>query len=634
MSDDYGFHFEPAGRSGSQGAIDAAQEHFEGSTAQASVVRETGQNSLDHPADGSDGPIRMEFEIATLATADIPGIDGLRDHLRWVERETRRQQGHGRMRRAAELAEEDEVRVLRISDYGTTGLTGSESVDSPSSPLSALTRGTGTSDDDGARGGSFGIGSAVGPMASDMSTVLYVSRPQDEDTTVFAGYSRLASHRDDDGEWHRGDGYFTRLDAEDFDYLRPAPRLGSFPTRAEPGTDIYILGFRMAEDDPDLTHIRDAAVDNFMAAILHGRLVVTGIHHGDQSWTLDDTSLSDHVRGRTEAAAFLQALQDPTPTIEKVDGVGQVKLYVNIDNSLDSKLHTITMRKPLMRIDEFKHHSITVPYAAVLVCDDDEGNRVLRRLEPPRHDEWDPGRDPVNGRRIVSSLKTFVRAALRDRVDEKLGDTVEIKGLARYLPAPTVAGGPSGTPAVPGTEPGGSEQESSTVTGDPDADATEPVTTRRKVTVKVRKPAVADEGDEVIEKGKDRGGEGERSDDGEPRLPGKGSEAEEGRSRIARGDIRFRSWNDPSSPGTTLLAVTARHDVAGDLQLVPLGPGGTAEDGYVLPIESASLETAVGPQTIDVDGNTLCGLDLTGGATTRIRLRVPEGVRYRLEVAP
>lgn len=43
----FGFYFERAGRAATQGAIAPAEQYFEGSRAEVSVVRETGQNSLD-----------------------------------------------------------------------------------------------------------------------------------------------------------------------------------------------------------------------------------------------------------------------------------------------------------------------------------------------------------------------------------------------------------------------------------------------------------------------------------------------------------------------------------------------------------------------------------------------------------
>ena len=232
--DGFGFYFETARRAAAQGAIAPAEQFFEGSHAEESLVRETGQNSLD--AKAGEAPVTMVFELAGIPTDSIPGIDRLRDHLSRSAVAAEGSQGHDRMLRACETADSDEVMVLRISDYGTKGLGGTESINDPQSPLSALTRGAGISADDGSRGGSFGIGSAVGPMASDMCTVLYTSLPLGSSDVVFAGYSRLASHRDDVGRWRVGDGFFTDLSVEDdFRYLRNPHPIGPFEGRSEAG---------------------------------------------------------------------------------------------------------------------------------------------------------------------------------------------------------------------------------------------------------------------------------------------------------------------------------------------------------------------------------------------------------------
>ena len=222
---EYGFHFEKQGLSGEEGPIDPAQQYFEGSHADHAVVRETGQNTLDNRGKTADGPIKMVFELGEMNTQDIPGIQRLREHLDAAAEQTGGQQGHERMVKAAALAKEETISVLRISDYNTTGLQGSEALASKGSPISRLTRGKGGSSDD-ERGGSFGIGSAVGPMASDLCTVLYTSVPEDTRNSVLAGYTRLATHSLNDTSY-RAEGHFTRLGyEEDFEYQRPAPGVG------------------------------------------------------------------------------------------------------------------------------------------------------------------------------------------------------------------------------------------------------------------------------------------------------------------------------------------------------------------------------------------------------------------------
>ena len=625
---DHGFYFEKSGLSASQGAIDPAQQHFEGSSAEESVVRETGQNSID--ASRGEGPVRMVFELKSMATKDIPDIEQLRTHLKQVDKETEGQAGHERMKGAARLADKETIMVLRISDYGTKGLTGAECIKNSKSPLSALTRGSGNSDDSGGRGGSFGIGSAVGPMMSDLSTVLYTSLPMDADQTVFAAYSRLASHIDGEGINRNGDGFFTKLNAKsDFEYLRPAPQIGSFPERTEVGTDIYILGYRMAEHDPLLHQIRQAVIENFMVAIHRKELEIVGISPAEE-WTLNADSLVDYAKDRADTYAFYRAITDPEPTTKQSELLGKISLYACIDQTLDRSLHTITMRSPHMKIGQYKHTSISAKYAAVLICDEKKGNDLLRVLEPPRHNEWDPGRDTVRGAKVVKEMKDFIRTSLRERVKSEMGDTIEIKGLSRFLPMEGIEEDGDGEPYVPVVKGGSRGNEASTVSGKPSAKKTK----RKKggaTSVTVTQPATGGKGDSDIITGKKRGGNSKRKNSGKGK-PGKG-EAGKGDSLILAGDIQFRSWikTNVEKPSIATLVLTSKKDISGDMTLAALGLGGNPEE-FTIPITAVKICSEAEESTLEFSGNTLKNLNLTGGRTVRVEIALPAGDRYRLGV--
>lgn len=625
-SSTFGFYFELAGRSASQGAVTPAEQFFEGSLAESSLVRETAQNSID--ARAGSAPVTMVFELAEMPTDSILGIAGLRSHLEQVEAQTRGAQGHDSMLLAHTTALQATIPVLRISDYGTKGLTGSESIDDPNSPLSALTRGAGISADDGGRGGSFGIGSAVGPMASNMSTVLYTSQPLASQEVVFAGYSCLASHRDTDNIWRVGDGFFTDLSRkDDFSYLRNPTAFGPFPARTEPGTDVYVLGYRKAEVDPDLQHIKIAFMRNFLVAIDRGELIVKGITPS-HTWQLDQDSLQQHVGEDAEAQAFHRAIKDAEPIIRTSARLGRLALHINVDDNLEKSLHTITVRKPLMRIDSFRHTSIPVKYAAVLECADDKANKLLRTLEPPQHHTWDPGRADY-GRSVIKELKDFVREGLKSRVKQQIGDQVVIKGLSKYLPAELFEEKSmgEGTAGIP--EPGdGTERESSTVRGANGTERPVPAGGRRSVRVGVRTAADSD-GDSPTDKGKNTGGTKKRKKTG-GELPGEGQQGE-GAAQITSGDVRFRSWSDAVS-GDVCLALTPTEDINGDLELVALGPGGSIETDYQLPIDDGYLTTGGVSTLLKHNGNILAQLQLRAGVTSHIRLKLSSNHRYRLGV--
>ncbi|MEC4088874.1 hypothetical protein [Pseudoalteromonas rubra] len=627
-TNEFGFYFEKQGRSGNEGPIDPAQQYFEGSHADQAVVRETAQNTLDNKGTGVDGPIRMEFELKEIKTDDIPGIDGLRNHLLAAAKNTEGQQGHDRIAQAVALSNEESISVLRISDYNTTGLTGCESLKTKESPLSRLTRGTGGSNDD-ERGGSFGIGSAVGPMASDLCTVIYTSLPEDSDCSVLAGYTRLATHLID-GESFRAEGFYTNLNRiDDFEYQRPAPEIGSFSKRTEPGTDIYILGYRMSGRDPNLVGVRTAMISNFMAAIKNGNLIVEGITT-DNSWTLNAEELGRYVKDLPEERAFYDALEYSEPVEEEIDKVGKVKLYINLDDSLDKKLHTVTMRAPLMKIDTFKHTSIPNKYAAVLICDSVEGNKYLRQLEPPQHHKWDEAREPEYGKKIVEALKGFVKKSLNKKISSEIGEEIKIEGLSRFLPINSEKGnGREGSDKV---EPSPSDHEvkgeSSSVKGKPQERNIDPIPPVKKLSVKVQQPAKPAGPDDIDNKIKP----GKRNKKRKKR--GKGQKGS-GSARIPGQSIRFRSWsanNDEKGVALITLAVTAGTTERGDLTLAALGSGGEAEEKYILPILRAVSHSSEGSMELEYSGNTLKNVSLTEGKLTRIDIHLPAGERYRLGV--
>jgi hypothetical protein len=476
-------------------------------------------------------------------------------------------------------------------------------------------------------------------MASDLSTVFYTSMPLGTDEVVFAGHSRLASHKDAGGIWRGGDGFYTKRSVEsDFSYLRTRVSFGPFGSRTEPGTDIFIMGYRSAAEDPQLHNIRDEFVDNFMMAIHAGRLVVSGVGHGDP-WQLDTQSLAAYADMRPEPQAYYRAITNPSPVVKTLNRFGEVRLYINIDPDLAKTLYTITMRQPLMRIDTFHHRSIPVKYAAVLVCADPAGNKLLRDLEAPEHNKWDGGRKR-GGKVALKELSDFVRHELTDRMQAGGDGDIRIVGLARFLPSGDPAL-PSGSPRASGREgsglPGlgdGTTDESATVQGKPGDSSQIQVRSPKAVHVTVQRPARStDEPDgKPVTKGKDASGSGKHESPGGD-VPGKG-QPEEGRSRISAGDVAFRSWSAPSTmPGRTTLQVTltSGNDVHGDIELVTLGAGGTPE-GYTLPVLAASMLVDGVRRDLTWEGNIFKSVKVSGGQLTRLEIELETGRRYRLDV--
>jgi hypothetical protein len=464
-------------------------------------------------------------------------------------------------------------------------------------------------------------------MVSDLSTVFYTSLPSvpDNSEVVFAGYSQLASHTDSLGVWRVADGFYTEIEREDFKYLRNPVPFGPFPERLEPGTDIYIPAYRLAKSDPELHKIRDAFILNFMAAIDRGKLVVIG-RTKNEEWVLDSSTLEEYSRAIPEAQAFYTALKDKNPVSVIHKELGELFLYVNVDDGLERTFNTITMRRPLMRIESYRHNSISAKYAAILECSSKEGNSKLRELEPPEHTRWDPGRSP-SGKKYIKYIKEFIREGLKSRIKEQIGEQVEIKGLEKYLPSQVIGEkrdrGEVGVPKVGG----GVGEESATIQGEETDKKEIKVNDKRPSSVSIKVKASGG-GGEQIEKGKDKGGDGKRKTN-KKGIPGKG-ERGKGGSRISADDLSFRSWQ--ASARLIEILITSSCDETGDIEMAPLGPGGHVEDGYSLPISSVKMKTDKGDVDLKWTGNVVHGVPVSAGERIKLQVYLSCDKRYRLGV--
>ena len=631
----YGFLFKPNGNE-EQGPSNSGEEIFSDDTAAQALARELGQNSLDAIAKDGAWPVTMVFELRDMKVADLPDAANLRRHLGAV---LDRYPDSPRLQEAAKALDAETISVLRVGDYGTKGLSGSESIADTGSVLTALTRGSGVSVGKTDAGGSFGIGKSVGILSSLVRTEFWTTHPLGADETVFAGCTQLTTHRnpetDDQRDLLGPMGTYTFLgDTLDYHYLRDPAPLGPFPQRTESGTDVYIVGYSAASEDPRLEQIRDAMIDNFMAAIMRGHLVVEGRTDQGRGWRLDAGNLKRVIDSipdterRTVMQAFHNALLQPPVT--KTDGrLGEMKLYINIDDSLPRKLNTIVMRKPLMKVRAYANTSINAKYAAILECSSPQGNRILRGMEPVRHDDWQAARDKENGKAALRAIKGFILDELRKRVRRELGDEIVIKGLNTLLPAELQISGTPDRHGVRASNGPGSERESTSLQGR--ETTPEPIenTGGKSVNIALTRPAVAGEDGGPASTGRQRGGESKRGRHAAG-IPATGT-AGNGASAIDGGNLSMRYWYDAGS-GDYILVLRSRtgETEKGSLRLTAALDG--VFGSYVPPVEKATDVSGANPRELDVREGSILNVKVTGKRPTRLRVRIGGGIRLQLGV--
>ncbi|MXX68832.1 MAG: hypothetical protein F4Y74_07720 [Gemmatimonadales bacterium] len=227
------------------------------------------------------------------------------------------------------------------------------------------------------------------------------------------------------------------------------------------GTSLVITGFRGAKDWR--RRIGTSVIGNYFHAIATGGLTVLiePEETTDQElFEIDGDSLEawfDDLDRKTakvgpagerdadvlaQARTFWEMTTQEDATAEKQDSdLGHCRLWVRVAEGLPSKVGfvrrtgmLVTTRQPgLLRFSGFQD------FAALCVFEDPTGNELLRRMENPRHDQFEPARLPEHeqerGRRALARITRWIRETIREQATSPAeGRETVISELATYLP--------------------------------------------------------------------------------------------------------------------------------------------------------------------------------------------------------
>ena len=421
-----GWHFPPTWGGVAMGYNDPGIAHFGGAREQ-SLARETIQNSLDAAA-SLGKPVDVTFELR-VHDDDWFAKSKLAATIQRCLTEAKDRQDEKASRafeEAAQLLGNQRLTFLRVADRNTTGLRGEK--------WDALLKRPGVSvhDQPGA-GGSWGIGKNAPFTLSPLRTVFYWTRFEEngEPTERFQGKAVLMAH-ESDGQERQSTGFFGLVDrcrAVDGNTIPSAVRDVERSDPGRLGTSLWIAGFR--EQDAWQERIARRVAASFFDAIQDGNLTVTiepsdGMkrhdlidieaenlgkwfdyleQNSDAEWDDEDDDIDD-------ARHFWELLQGE-PTAERQDyDLGHCRLWITVsdDAALPSKVGLMrktgmlitTRQLGLMRFRGMRD------FIAICRFEGDAGNELLRKMENPRHDQFEPERienDPKEQQRGRAALR-------------------------------------------------------------------------------------------------------------------------------------------------------------------------------------------------------------------------------------
>jgi len=402
------------------------------SKAYASLAREICQNSLD--AAQTDKTVRLEFSKFFLPKTKLSDYKNFRSAVEACYNQTLYYKNDKKPRKffrnCLDVLDSQNIIFLRISDFNTTGLTGSNK--HYNTNWINLVKGSGSSDKGEQAGGSFGIGKSAPFVCSSLRTVFY-STLDIEGLKATQGIARFISFELENKNLTSGTGYYG--EENKLQPIRDCISLQDTFKRTTPGTDIFIAGF--IEDENWVSSIVLEILDNYFYAIFKGELEVIIESEIINSKTLPDI-ISKYRDTNKRLFNFYQLLisKETRWHTEDFDGKGIIKLGFLLNNDKDSTNSVAMIRKPWMKIYEYK---ISFPLIGVFIVEGDKLNSFLRTLENPAHDKWEAGRaggyeDIRIAKNIVSRLHRFIREKARDFFASGEIEEEDLVGADEFFP--------------------------------------------------------------------------------------------------------------------------------------------------------------------------------------------------------
>ena len=411
------------------------------------MAREIVQNSLDAALTGKQ--VIVEFKSFSLIQDAFPGCVELSEIMTKCQEFARNEKTVEFFEEAIKVLASNKIHFLRVSDFNTKGLRGSDK--ERGTDWSNLVRSTGSSDKNGEKGGSFGIGKGAPFACSALRTVFY-STLDCEGKKASQGVSRLTSLKlgkfeDGSDDIAQGVGYFGIQEPHKILPNNDMLMLDESFKRESSGTDIYIAGLRenIYHDTNELqATIINEVLDGFIMAIWNERLEVRV-----NSFVINKTTLPTIVekfKDKLSPSTIMNLeLLSKDVKWENIDisisnvKIGSLKLAISLRHDGNNKISMI--RSTGMKILDKDKLCPTMRFVGIAVVEGKMLNERLIKLENPSHNKWEPKRfDPATSQKLLNTMYDLIKDKLNEFAEKTFSSTVDIEGAGEFLPDDISAG--------------------------------------------------------------------------------------------------------------------------------------------------------------------------------------------------
>jgi hypothetical protein len=216
------------------------------------------------------------------------------------------------------------------------------------------------------------------------------------------------------------------------------------------GTSFHVLGFNGADGWKDQLIV--SVLENFFGAIWRAKLSVEVGKELISKETLQELlgrpglaesvkDMKDEPEAFNNARDFLKALAGGEEVLvenQENRELGNCEVRIIVGDNLPKRV--AALRNGMFITDQMEHlkrFGDFKEFVAVVECHNRKGNELLRDMEPPRHDDFQPERlptaDRAKGKRALSELARWVREMLKRHATDPVSDVTEVRELADYF---------------------------------------------------------------------------------------------------------------------------------------------------------------------------------------------------------
>ena len=412
-----------------QGIRDGDMSDFS-KTHYKSVVRESIQNSLDARKD-NDKPVRVHFSLKNFKKNFLPNFSQIEDRIKECKVYADNPDDEEFLSTMISSFQRiNEYECMEISDFNTRGMELESSFDS-----FANSRNISSKQSRGSAG-SKGMGKAVYFASSYLHSIL-VSTKATNGKVVFQGISKIATHKHKGEEYsHKGffgNGFVPTQNERD---IPPDFR------RSETGTSIFIVGLK-----PDSNRIEEMTKEllaNFWLSIYEGDLIVkidNKEFNPDNIYfeivaRYPELDESGHYNTNPNPRPYIETLLEGKRNRRKVypgdiDLLGNVRLILAQNDNYPGRIAFYRKSKMLIYKDSSYLYK---GFCGLFICDDKEGNEILKKLENAKHNEWNAGNwNDRRARPAIKSYEKFIQTCIEDFIQVEKGLDITIPELDKLL---------------------------------------------------------------------------------------------------------------------------------------------------------------------------------------------------------